>query len=76
MNNATELREQMLAERRLKIFLDRQEKLKMHNMNLNKNHRYQMMKSLDNMAKIKSKDQFIESKLVNSSLRLQDVKIF
>ncbi len=63
----------MLAERSLRIFLDRQEKLAWKEENLNRTQRSQMMKSLVDMTKIKNKDAFIDAKTRNNALRFYDL---
>lgn len=71
---ATNLKEQKLAERSLRIFLDRQEKLGWREENLNRSNHSQMMKSLIDMTKIRKKEEFIDAKTRNNALRLNDLR--
>lgn len=58
----------------MRIFLDRQEKFKLHEMKTRKNEHDKMMKSLVNISKIRNKDDFIDAKARNNSLRVYDLE--
>ncbi len=63
----------MLAERSLRIFIDRQEKLAWKEENLNRSQRNQMMKSLVDLSRIKNKEAFIDAKIRHNALRVFDL---
>lgn len=73
INNAADNKERLLAERSMRIFMDRQEKLSWKEENLNRSQTSQMMKSLVSLNRIRNKDKFISAKNKNNALTVHDL---
>lgn len=73
INKNLESKHRFMAERSMKIFLDRQQKQKWREQNLNRSQNSDMMRSLVNMTKIRNKENFIDAKNRHKSLTVRDI---